>query len=357
MQEEFIGLDIGSNSLKAVQLDRKGGIYTLRTFGYHPTPSGAIFSDSDVDQKELSRCIKELYNEGKFNTRFVVAAFPESLIFTRVIEVPAVNERELTGAIEWQAEQYIPMPLTEIQLSWMILDKEAFMKAQKSQEEKKDKIKVLLVASPNSLIQKYVKILNQAGLQPVALETETVAISRSLATPKDGKIPTTLIISIGASTTDLAVIENSVIQFTRSIGTGGTALARAISQELGFDMNQAEEYKKAYGMLEDQLEGKIMKVIRPVIDVIVSEVERAIMYFQTHNPTSTVKRVVLTGGSAQLPGLVLFLVNTLGLEVQIGNPWDNIIVPNQFKSKTDQVENQVSYAVATGLAMRNEDGN
>jgi len=357
MQEELFGLDIGSNSLKSVELELRGGVYHLKTFGYHPTPTGAVFSDSEVDQKELSKYIREMVGESHISARNVVAAFPESLIFTRVIEVPAVSQQELANAIEWQAEQYIPMPLTEIQLSWMVLDKDILEQARKSSEDKKPKIKVLLVAAPNTLINRYVNILESAGLKAMALETEIVAISRALTPPSDGRVPTTLLMSIGASTTDLAVVDDGIIQFTRSIGTGGMALARSISQEMGFDMNQAEEYKKAYGLLEDQLEGKIMKVIKPVIDVIVNEVERAIMYFQTHNPSTTVKRVVLTGGTAQLPGLVLFLANTLGLEVQIGNPWEGIVVPEQFKSKTEQVANQVSFAVAVGLAMREENGN
>lgn len=357
MQEDFFGLDIGSNSLKAVELEKAGGQFRLKTFGYHPIAGGLVFSDSEVDQKEIGKLIREMVNENHISARNVVAAFPESLIFTRVIEIPAVSENELAGAIEWQAEQYIPMPLSEIQLSWMILDKERLAQAQKSADEKKPKVNVLLVAAPNTLIDRYVNIIEGAGLQPVALETEIVAITRSLAAPRDGRMPTTLIMSIGASTTDLAVVENGTIQFTRSIGTGGTALSRAISQELGFEMNQAEEYKKAYGLLEDQLEGKIVQVIRPVIDVILNEVERAIMYFQTHNPTAIVKRLVLTGGTAQLPGLVAFLASNLGLEVQIGNPWENIVVPDQFRSKTEQVENLVSFSVGVGLAMREEHGN
>ncbi|NTV31164.1 type IV pilus assembly protein PilM [candidate division WWE3 bacterium] len=351
MQEDFFGLDIGSNSLKVVELARKDGRFYLKTFGYHPTPSGAIFSESDVDQRELSKNIKEIVAESRIESKRMVTAFPESLVFTRVIEVPAVSEEELAHAIEWQAEQYIPMPLSEIRLSWMVLDKELLEQSLKSKDPKKPKIKVLLVAAPNSLVERYLRIVKDAGLIPVAFETEIVAIARSL-TSAEATAPTTLLMSIGASTTDLAVVSQGIIQFTRSIGTGGTALARAISQELGFDMNQAEEYKKAYGLLEDQLEGKIMQVIKPVFDVIISEVERAIMYFQSHNPNNTVKRVVLTGGTSQLPGLVVFLATTLGLEVQIGNPWESVVVPEQYAGKTSQLENQVAFAVAAGLAMR-----
>lgn len=355
MINDFFGLDIGSNSIKVVELNKRDGRYYLKTFGYHPAPPGAIFSESEQDQKELSKVIRDVVKESHIESHNVITAFPESLVFTRVIEIPAVSEKELASAIEWQAEQYIPMPLSEIKLSWMVLDKETFAQSQKSNDARKPQIKVLLVAAPNTLIQRYIKTMRDAGITPIALETEIVAIGRSLTATYSGESPTTLLMSIGASTTDLAVVSGGVIQFTRSIGTGGTALARSISQELGFDMNQAEEYKKAYGLMEDQLEGKIMQVMKPVFDVIVGEVERAIMYYQTHNQGDTVKRIVLTGGTAQLPNLVVFLATELGLEVQIGNPWENISVSDQLKSKTDQLENQVTYSVAVGLAMRDEE--
>lgn len=357
MQEDYFGLDIGSSSIKVVQYEQHNGRYQLRAFGHHPAPAGAVFSEAEIDQKELVKAIKEVVRESHIKSKNVVTAFPESLVFTRVIEIPAVTPEELASAVEWQAEQYIPMPLTEVRLSWMVLDKELFDRVQKENPEKKPKIKILLVAAPNALIQRYLRMINEAGLKPIAFETEVVAISRALAGMTGGEAPNTLLMSIGSNTTDLAVVKNGVIQFTRSIGTGGVSLSRAISQELGFDMNQAEEYKKAYGLLEDQLEGKIMQVIKPVIDVIVSEVERAIMYFQSNNQNEVVKRVVLTGGSSQLPGLVVFLANSLGLEVQIGDPWMNITIPDELKDKVTQMENQVMYAVAAGLAMRPQDDN
>jgi len=350
MQDGFFGLDMGSNSIKVVELAMNDGKWHLQTFGYHPVQTGAVFSESDIDQKDLSKLLRELVAESHITTRRVVAAFPESLIFTRVIEIPAVNDADFGSAIEWQAEQYVPMPLSEVRLSWMILDKGAGTGS--GQLARKGKVKVLLVAAPNALVNRYVNILQGAGLQPLAMETETVAVTRSFSYFKEVETPTTLIMSVGASTTDLTVVDKGVIQFTRSIGTGGSALARAIAQELGFDANQAEEYKKAYGLLEDQLEGKIMQVIKPVFDVTIDEVERAIMFYQTQNPGKNIKRIVLTGGTAQLPGLVVFLANTLSLEVQIGNPWGNVVVPDEFKAKTEQLENQVTYAVAAGLAMR-----
>ncbi len=120
-------------------------------------------------------------------------------------------------------------------------------------------MKVLLVAAPLTLIERYMKIMQMAQLTPIALETEIVAITRTFSPRKDN-VPTTMIVSIGASTTDLCIVSGGIIQFTRSIGTGGVALARAVAQELGFEMSQAEEYKKTYGLEGDQ-ESKIGKAL------------------------------------------------------------------------------------------------
>lgn len=341
---QFFGLDIGSNSLKAADLEQVKDGYRLIAYGSSPTPLGAVLSESEADQRELTKSVVDLVKEHHIKSRRVVTAFPESLIFTRVIQIPQLNDKELSNAIQWEAEQYIPMPLSDVKISWMKLGKGGGKQG--------EKMKILLVAAPNSLVKRYLNVLRSAGLEPIAFETETVAVVRSLTRGVYGDGPTTLLMSIGASTTDITIIDQGIIQFTRSIGTGGTALARAISQELGFDMSQAEEYKRAYGLMEDQLEGKIMKVIKPVFDVIVNEVERAVLSFQTHNPSQPVKRVVLTGGSAQLPGMVVYLADSLGIEVQIGNPWETVQIEERQREELNRIENQVSYAVAVGLGMK-----
>lgn len=363
MSETIFGLDIGSHSIKAVELERTGDGFKLLSFGSIDSPPSAVFSESELDQKELAQKIKALVKENHLRARNVATAFPESLIFTRVIEIPAMTEHEVKNAIQWQAEQYIPVPLSDIKLSWQILEgalpsvSTLSLKGIKSgghnpaEKKTSQKMKVLLVAAPLTLIDRYLKILSLANLNPLIFETEILAIVRALSL-EDAAQPTTAFVSIGATTSDICISDHSVIQFTRSIGTGGIALARAISQELGFDLAQAEEYKKSYGLLEDQLGGKIMQTIKPVFDVIASEVDRAILAYQTKSPSQPVRRVVLTGGSTQLPGVVVYLAENLGLEVQIGNPWENIQKTPEQEEKLKDIENQVNYAVAVGLAKR-----
>lgn len=352
MSGTSFGLDIGSHSIKAVELEKQGDAFKLLAFGSIESPPSAIFSESELDQKELAQKIKTLIKEAHLRSRDVVTAFPESLIFTRVIEMPSMNEAELKNAIKWQAEQYVPVPLSDIRLSWQVLEGGLNrLVGLAKHEEPAKKMKVLLVAAPITLIDRYLKILMQAGLNPAIFETEILAIVRALTSNGENQ-PTTAFVSIGASTTDICITDHGVIQFTRSIGTGGIALARAVAQSLGFDSTQAEEYKKSYGMLEDQLGGKIMQIIKPVLDVIASEIDRAIISYQTRNPSQPVRRVVLTGGTAQLPGLIVYLAENLGIEVQMGEPWQGIGKNPQQEEALKSIENQANFAVAVGLAKR-----
>lgn len=336
------GLDIGTHSIKAVQLGGSLDSPTFITAGQFPAPAGAILSEAEEDLKTVAETIKNLHKEAKITTDKVITALPESQIFTRVVEMPQLSKQEIQSAIDYEAEQYVPIPLSEVRLTWQIL-------SSRTGPDKKPKVEILLVAAPNNLINKYLKILKAAGLTAVSLETETTAVVRALVQRIEGS-PTTLIISIGASTTDLTIVDSNQINFTRSIATGGMALARGIANDLGFEIDQAVEYMKTYGLDATQLEGKVTSAIKPIFDVIVNEVRRALAYYSGKHPDKPVKRVVLAGGTAKLPGVVLYLAEALGLEVQIGNPWDGIGLPPNISKKL--IEEGTSYSVAVGLALK-----
>ena len=336
------GLDIGTHSIKAVQL---GGQTTRPVFiaaGQVPTPSQGLNSESEEDVAIIAQTIKKLHQEAHISTDKAVTALPESQIFTRVVELPNLSDKEVQSAIQWEAEQYVPIPMNEVQLDWQILSRP-------KQKGSDQKVEVLLVAAPKVLISKYLKIIKAAGLTAVSLETEVTAVVRSLVQRVEGN-PTTMVISIGASTTDLSIVSANQISFTRSIATGGLALARGVAQELGFELDQATEYMKTYGLDATQLEGKVMQAIKPIFDVVVNEIRRALAFYSGKRPDVPVKRVVLTGGTAKLPGLVLYLAEALGLEVQIGNPWEGISLPSQVSQKL--IQDSTSYAVSVGLALK-----
>jgi type IV pilus assembly protein PilM len=338
-----LGLDIGSHSIKAVQLSGSLENPVFVAAGQIETPKKASdqvsLADSDESVAAVANAIKTLHKEAHFSTSKVVTALSESHIFTRVVELPALKQSEIKEAITWEAEQYVPVPINEVKLDWQVL----------GNVSRTGKVEVLLVAAPISLVDRTMKIIRAANLNPISLETETTAVVRSLVQRIEGA-PTTLVLSIGASTTDLSIVSTGRISFTRSIATGGQALARGVAQELGFELDQATEYMKTYGLDPTSLEGKVMQAIKPIFDVIVNEIRRVLAYYANKHPELPVKRVVVTGGAAKLPGLVIYLAEALGLEVQVGNPWEGISLPGQVAKKL--ADDATSYAVSVGLALK-----
>ena len=239
------------------------------------------------------------------------------------------------------------MPLSEVNLNWQVL-----ARSNKTAQSKMiSRTVVLVVASPKNIVQKYIKVLGMAGLRPKAMETETIAVTRSLVGSNPFS-PSSLIMQLGATTTDFAVVSHGLIWLTRSISTGGMALTRTLAQHFNFEINQAEEYKKVYGMLEDQLEGKVYEALRPIIDIVVGEVKRLIQSFDAKYPQDGIKRVVLSGGGVKMPGLVVYLANSLGLEVQEADPWYLISKDKSLSSKLSV--DAPLFSVAVGLALRED---
>ncbi len=336
----IFGLDIGTANIKVVQISGSRGKVELLAAGMAPTPGKGALSEADADQQELANAVRALVVQAKIMTPNVVASLPESQIFTRVIETATLTDSELQSAIKYEAEQYIPLPMSEVKLDYQVLSRPP-------EGTPNAKMEILLVAAPNVLVNRYLKILSLAGLKPYALGTEVTAGARSLTSTLTSA-PTTLILEIGATTTELAVIEGEELVMTRSIATGGLAFTRAIAQDLGFELTQAEEYKTTYGLDASQLEGKIASAIKPIVDVVMNEVKRAIAYQASRNQEKSVKRIVVAGGSAKMPGLIPYLTEVTGLEAELANPWESVAFNHNVSP--DVLDNGAIYAIAAGLA-------
>lgn len=335
---EYFGLDIGSYRLKAVQLARQGDKYGLVALGSAPSVGKGLLSEAESDLTALAEAIKKLHLDTKIATKNVVTALPQDEVFTRVITFPKISEEELSSALRWEAEQYIPIPLAEVTLAHQVVGA--------LRKEKKEMMEVLLVAAPTRLVHKLAKVLDTAGLNPVSIETEILALARSLATSESD---TTLLIDLGARATDLAIIEKGDVIFTRSIPTAGEALTRAVVSSLGLSLEQAEAYKKAYGVDSSKLEGKVSRAIEPILGVIVGEMEKAIHFCRSERG-KIIGRALLVGGTAGLPEAVSLLAQKLNIEVQLGRPFLNV-AEDGLLSKLP--ENELPhYAVAVGLAMK-----
>jgi len=335
---EFFGLDIGSHTLKAVQLAKKGNnLYQLLSFGSAPSTDKGLLSEAESDLNNLAEQIKKLHAEAKIKTRNVATALPQDQVFTRVATFPKLSEEELDSALKWEAEQYIPVPLEEVNLVHQIVGQ--------FKDKNQEKIEVLLAAAPVRLIEKTTKVLKAAGLTPVGLESEIMAIARSLV-PSSPQ--TVMVVDLGAKATDLAVVEKGLVIFVHSIPSAGEALTRAVAQELGLETSQAEAYKRAYGLDLEKLEGKIGNAIGPVLQTIISEVEKTIQYCSAKQ--KNLSRIILCGGTAGLPEVGSLFAKKLNLEIQIGNPFSQTtedgLVPKIPKTDLPL------YATAVGLAMK-----
>ncbi len=332
------GLDLGFDNIKIVQLAKDKDQFRLLTAGMIKTPVNSLASDAEKDLVAVAEAIKKLKSEIKVSTNEVVTALPERSVFCQIIEVPKMSEEELAQAIPWEAENLIPQPLAEVSLDWEVIEDEASAKINKT--------KVFLVASPNKLVNKYLQILKLADLEPIALETETISFVRALKPIfKQGSL---ILVNLGAKSTDISLISQGNIALTRQIPTAGEAITRALIAALGLDFNTAEEYKKAYGY-STQGENKVAVAIEPILAVIGNEIKKAIHFYQEKGQNS-LGLIILSGGTALLPGMAEYFAKSLELEVQIADPF--ALVKTEAGSQAALKKVSPIFTLALGMAMK-----
>jgi len=341
MKNAIFGLDIGRTTIKVAWLDfDKKDIKYLASSSVASLPKGMV-SESPFDHQEIAAVINKLVIDAKILTNNVSVALPENRVFTKVIDMPNLSDKELSSAIYWEAEQYIPAPLDTMTLDWSILNKP-------KNADPTAKMQVLLVAAPKQLITRYQTILELAGLSVVGIETEVLSVIRSIVA--DDKFPTSLIMNIGAFSTSLSIVRSGVIVFTYLVPLGGVAITRAIAADFGFALPQAEEYKRTYGLSDSNFGGKISDAIRPILSSILTEVKKAVTFYNDrYKDESSISQIVMTGGSALLPGISTYFVQNIGIETVIGNPWKML---NVKKVPEDVEKNGPEFAVAIGLALK-----
>jgi type IV pilus assembly protein PilM len=335
----MVGLDIGSRTIKIVELDKEGNTFSLKSsgiVGYSGTTLDKMTDDKEI--ATLSQIIKKLFIEARVSSKDVAISLPEPLVFTRTIKFPMLTDSEIASAVKWESEQYIPIPVSEAVIQHTILSR--------NEKSSPPGVLVLLVAAPRTVVEKYVKVSQLAGLNPVAVETELIAATRVLAPPDK----TALIVDLGATSTNIAISKSGLLSFSRSIPIAGEAFTRAITQGLGVTAQQAEEYKKTYGLTPSQLEGKIKGVLDPVLRLVVDEIKKAISYYLTEEKGETPSSLIVTGGTSGMPEIISVLSDLLGIEVLVGNPFSKIKMDPETAKKLAPYS--PLYGVAVGLAMR-----
>lgn len=342
MNKKAFGLDIGLSSIKAVWLGKLKDDFVVDASISSPSTAKGMMSESPLDEEEMARAIAKTVSDAKITSRLVSIALPDNQVYTKVVEMPDLSDKELSSAIYWEAEQHIPVPLSTVTLAWNILSRP-------TKGQAGGKMQVLMVGAPMLLIKKYQKIIGMTGLSIKFLETEILSIVRALI-PNE-TFPPSIIINIGSVNTSLAIVRDGVMIFTFSIPTGGMAINRAIISDFGLSPDQAEQYKKSYGVSDKALGGKIGKVAEPILNTIMSEVRKALAFYaEKYKNDKPVRQILLTGGTAKLPGIDLFFTQASNIETAIANPWKVLSQPNSLPPAI--LENGPDYTIAVGLAMR-----
>ncbi len=341
MNKKGFGLDIGATSLKLVWLDKQKAGFLLKAALISPIPSKGMLSESPLDEEEMAQALRKAADTAGVNTKKVNIALPENQVYTKVLEMPILSDREIASAIYWEAEQYIPVPLTSIKLVWNVLKRP-------DKPGPEEKMQVLMVGAPSMLINKYQKLISMAGLEINSMETEILATLRSLVL--DENFPTSLVVNIGAISTSFAIVRKGIMVFTYSMSIGGAAINRAIATDFNLSPQQAEEYKRVYGVSGKSLGGRVGKSTEPILNAILTEIKKSIAYYgQKYKDDNAIRQIILSGGTAKLPGIELFFASNSGIETAIANPW-KILSSQQIPKEI--LQNSSDYPIAVGLAMR-----
>jgi type IV pilus assembly protein PilM len=339
---EVVGIDLGSYAIKCARVMNNRGAGELLQLASTYNPVGQFLpSDQGLFQK-LAETLKQFASENHLRGKVVRVAVPETLAYTSVITMPYLSDAELASSIHWEAEQHITVPIDEINLEYEVLYKPR-------KDEVAGKMRVLLVGARKDVIERLVNLFKEAGIEVVGLETVLLGVYRALA-PAIKVEGAAIVVHIGALTSDILIVHNGELVLTYTIQTGGLAFTRAIEKGLELPPSQAEEYKRAYGMDPAQLEGRVRQVLVPVLNILVAEIRKAMQYYQTGHVMTPIRKMVVSGGSAYLPGLPAYLAETFAFELVVANPLETVTAHAGIKLPPDLA----AYSAAIGLASHQE---
>ncbi len=331
----YFGLDMGSTSVKIVQSD--GSRVKVIAIGANSIGK-SIPAMSNAEKITFTDQLKALIKESGMRSRQVVASIPESSVFSKVLKFPVMSTPELSTAIKWELDQSVPFPPNDIETSWSVMEKP-------SKFEGSEKISVYVVAVPSNISETYVQILELIGLEAVRLENEIPALVRSFGSILTNESPSA-IVDLGANGTNMVIAGKEKVFGSFYVPVGGQALTRLIIEAFNLPVTQAESYKRTYGIAPDKLEGKMLTVLKPVIDNIIGELRKLMISYKDEHQDSSVRRLILTGGGAYLIGLIPYLTEALGgVEVVIGDAFANMAVDAKYKSLGPV------FAISNGLAL------
>lgn len=339
-RKELFGLDIGSNSIKLVELKKSRNAYKLKGFAIKELPRETIVDGEVMDSVALADTLRGLLAEYKPSSKYVALSVPGHGVTVRTINVPLVTEEELAKSIQWETEQYLPFNIKDVYVDFKILGESPDTPGQ---------MNVLLVAAKKNAIDEYLLAITEVGLEALVVDIDVFAMQNmyELNYPVfESKV--SLLCNLGASFTNINIVKSGNSLVTRTINFGGNKITAALQKSLGVTFDDAERIKKG----EEKSDKAVAdEVIDSELENVITELRKTIDYFNTNFPTDVIDKIVLFGGTAKLNDIVDKIKDKVGIFTELGNPFMTIVVDKKLRTEpfNDFI---LQSGIAVGLAIR-----
>ncbi len=343
--KSLVGLDIGSSSVKAIELKPAGKGFRVSAIGVEAVPPDSIVDGAIIDGGAVADAVRRLFANKRFKAKDVVASLSGNSVIVKKITLPAMTEAELSESIYWEAEQYIPFDIQDVNLDYEIIDPGTGQDAQGTME-------VLLVAAKKDKIADYSNVISQAGKTPVIVDVDVFALQNAFEA-NYGFDPNAVvaILNAGASAININILSGSQSVFTRDVSMGGNAFTEAVQKELNLPYESAEQLKKGQDVDGATYEDA-HAVLRAMTDNVLLEVEKTFDFFKATAANDRIDRIMLSGGASRVEGFAESLRERFATEVEAFDPFRQVGLDAKKVGVASADDFAPVAAVAMGLALR-----
>lgn len=347
-----LGIDIGSSSIKLVQLKKKGGKAILETYGeisLGPYAGFEIGRSTNLNTDKVSEALKDLIGEANVTTKACGLSIPISSSLITFIKLPQSTEKHLETVIPMEARKYIPVPISEVSLNWWVVpeEKENISEFQSGEAEKSEQsINIFLAVIHNDAIERNTSIVKYTSLESSFFEIELFSSIRSSL---DQSLQPQMIIDIGASFTKIYIVERGILRNSHIINKGSQDITISVSKSMGISFEEAERMKRTYGIVNGSKEKDLTEITSLTLEYIFSESSRILLSYQKKY-NKNIGKIVLSGGGVNLKGLKEYAQKIFQTECFIANPFEKVEFP-AFLSDVLKMAGP-EFSVAIGIALR-----
>ncbi|HWR67551.1 MAG TPA: type IV pilus assembly protein PilM [Desulfomonilia bacterium] len=345
-EKNLLGLDIGSQSIKMVDIEKTRSGYQLKAFGLGLIPAECIVDKDIMDSETVVDTVKNLRENLKVRARGSATAISGHSVIVKKAELPLMSEGELRQTLPIEAEQYIPFDINDVYLDTFILGESI---------ERTDMMDVLFVAAKRELVDEYASAVRNAGLKPMLIDIDVFSLETMYEVNyPDAPESIVALVDAGASMINVNVIKDGMSIFARDISMGGRQLTERIQREFNVSFERAENIKTGANIEGIDLE-KINYIFKMAAETYVQEIRRTLDFFLSTMVNENIEKIYMSGGSSRIPGLTRLLEKQMEIPVEMVNPFNNIKWDDRMFDPEYMAYIAPQMAVAVGLALRRAD--